>query len=100
MATNEDQVRLQVPAKLKGADAAALKAQLTEKRGRPVTLDFAQVTQLGTQYIQVLIAANRAWSADNVPFEIQNMSGEVRESLHICGLSPSQVGAKEAQNDA
>ncbi len=100
MAGNNDTIEMQVPAKLKAAEAPALKTLLADKRGRPVSMEFAQVTQVGTQCIQVLIAANRAWKADGVPFEIKNMSGEIRDSLLICGLNPSDVGAKEANHDS
>ena len=100
MAANTDVALIQVPAKLKAAEAPGLKATLAEKRGRAVALEFGQVTQVGTQCLQVLMAANAAWAADGVPFEIKNMSGDIRDSLRICGLNPTQVGAKEAQNDA
>lgn len=97
MAGKEEATLLQVPGKLKGAEAATLKALLADRRGRPVAVDFATVTQVGTQCLQVLIAANAAWRAEGVPFEIKNMSGDIRDGLQVCGLNPSQVGAKEAQ---
>ncbi len=100
MTAQEDRVVLNPPAKLNGREAEPLKTLLTEKRGRPVTLEFAQVTQLGTQSMQVLMAAKTAWEADALPFEITNMSTEIRETLQICGLSPARVGAKEVHDDA
>ncbi|WP_172293917.1 STAS domain-containing protein [Pseudoruegeria sp. HB172150] len=99
MAGNEDTTLLQLPSKLKGAEATGLMNTLKERRGRPVALDFAPVTQIGAQCLQVLLAAKLAWQSDGVHFEIQNMSGDIRDGLRICGLNPSQVGAKEAQND-
>ncbi|MAQ85588.1 STAS domain-containing protein [Psychromarinibacter halotolerans] len=97
MAGTEELTVLKVPAKLKGAEAQGLKAMLAERRGRPVALDFGQVTQVGAQCLQVLLAANRVWQAEGTAFEIKNMSAEVRDGLLLCGLPPSQLGAKEAQ---
>jgi len=99
MSGTEEQVLVTVPAKLSSTQAATLKDLLTEKRGRPICLEFMPVTQLGTQSIQVLLAAKAAWDADSLSFEIQNMSSDIRETLQVCGLEPSRIGAKEVQND-
>ena len=91
---------MQVPPRLRTAEAAGLKAMLSDRRGRPVALDFANVTQIGTQCFQVLLAAADAWRADDVAFEVRNMPEEVRDSLRVCGLGPAQIGAKETNDDA
>lgn len=100
MTGTEEATLLQVPPKLKGAEAAGLKEMLAERRGRPVAIDFAQVSQVGAQCLQVLLAAHNTWQAEGTPFEIRNMSGELRDGLLLSGLKPTQIGAKEAQNDA
>jgi len=99
MAGNADTTLIQVPGKLRATEAVRLKTLIADRRGRPVALDYSQLKQVGTQSNQVLIDANDARRADGVPFEVKNMSGEIRGSLQICGLNPSQVGAKEAQNE-
>lgn len=99
MSAHEDQVTLNPPGKLKSEDAEAFLAMCVEKRGRPVSLDFGNVSQIGSQCLQILLSAKAAWQSDNLPFEIINMSSDVRDWVHACGLSPAQLGTKEAQND-
>ncbi|MDF0600067.1 STAS domain-containing protein [Psychromarinibacter sp. C21-152] len=100
MTATDDTTLLEVPPKLKSAEAQPLHEMLADRRGRPVALDFAAVTQLGTQCLQVLAAAHQTWQAEGTPFEIRNMSDEIRDGLLPCGLQPAQIGAKEAQHDA
>lgn len=100
MTSSQDFALVQVPPRLKGTEAATLKSCLAEHRGRPVAVDFARVTQLGTQCLQVLLAARKTWQDEQTSFEIRNLTDEVRDSLRICGVAPSQIGAREIHDDA
>lgn len=99
MAAHAKPATLAVPARLHTGEAAALKARLAECRGRPVTLDFTPVVHVGTQCLQVLMAARQAWTGDGRTFEITNLSAGVRSGLRTCGIDPGRIGAMEF-NDA
>ncbi len=100
MAASDDILLLQVPPRLKGSEAPALKSLLADHRGRPVALDFANVSQLGTQCLQVLLSAHATWSVEDTSFEIRNAPDTVRDGLMVCGIQPAQIGIKETHDDA
>ena len=71
---------LSTAASLKTALAAALEDR------RPITLDAGQVSRLSTPCLQVLIAAERAMKAADVPFTLVNPSDAFVDTFNDLGV--------------
>jgi chemotaxis protein CheX len=56
--------------------AAPLHAQLSGLRGQPVVLDASRVQRLGGLCLQVLLAAEAAWSSDDQDFSLAQPTPE------------------------
>src|SRR5258706_4880710 len=65
--------------------AAPLKAQLLAARGAPLSLDASSVRRLGAQCLQVLLAAEAAWSGDGLEWRIASPSPEFAEAARLMG---------------
>lgn len=65
--------------------AAPLKAQLLAARGSPLSLDASGVRRLGAQCLQVLLAAEAAWSGDGLEWRIVDPSPEFAEAARLMG---------------
>lgn len=65
--------------------AAPLKAQLLAARGAPLSLDASSVRRLGAQCLQVLLAAEAAWSGDGLEWRITDPSPEFAEAARLMG---------------
>ena len=87
-------------ASLRSAEAAGLKSTIEGARGQPLRLDACNVTMIGAQCLQVLLAARATWAAQGTKFEISNLSGDMHAALGVLGVSPDQIGAREATNGA
>jgi chemotaxis protein CheX len=65
--------------------AAPLKAQLLAARGASLSLDASSVRRLGAQCLQVLLAAEAAWSGDGLAWRIVDPSPEFAEAVRLMG---------------
>jgi chemotaxis protein CheX len=85
---------LRLAASLDLSAATPLATELVGLRGRAVELDAGDVSRIGGQCLQVLLAARAAWAADGHGFAIVNPSPEFLEGLALMGasdLSSSEV---------
>ena len=78
---------LKLPSELGMMTARKLSAELADRRGARLELDAAGVTFLGGLCLQILIAARRAWAADNVAFEIGNPSEHFLKDVRHLGAA-------------
>jgi chemotaxis protein CheX len=65
--------------------AAPLKAQLLAARGAPLSVDASRVRRLGAQCLQVLLAAEAAWSGEGLAWRIADPSPEFVEAARLMG---------------
>ena len=86
---------ISLAASLRSAEALELKSTIERARGGPLCLDAENVTMLGAQCLQVLLAARAAWATKGLKFEIKNLSGDMHAALGILGVQPEQIGARE-----
>ncbi|MGD2131808.1 MAG: STAS domain-containing protein [Maricaulaceae bacterium] len=76
--------------------AKALRDEFTESRGDPLKIDASEVSKLGGLCLQVLLAAQAAWKADGVEFELERPSSAFTEAARLAGaseLAPEVGGA-------
>lgn len=62
---------LELPSALDLAAAAPLLAELRARRGGPLVLDGSDVQRIGGLCLQVLLAAQEAWRADECEFRLR-----------------------------
>ncbi len=65
--------------------AAFLLEEVRTRRGAPLTLDGSRVERLGGQCLQVLLAAQAAWAADGLGFEIRAPSTALKDAWALMG---------------
>ena len=61
--------------------AEPLRAELMALRGRPLTINAAEVNRLGGLCLQVLMAARKIWSEDGHPLTVDQPSSAFSEQL-------------------
>jgi chemotaxis protein CheX len=67
--------------------AAPLAAELRAVRGAPISLDASGVRRVGAQCLQVLLAAQTAWAAEGVAFDVIDPSPEFSDGLALMGAA-------------
>jgi chemotaxis protein CheX len=67
--------------------AAPLKAELAACAGAPVLLDASGVERMGGQCLQVLLAAQQKWRADDLAFFVSYPSEAFTEDMRVMGAS-------------
>jgi chemotaxis protein CheX len=67
--------------------AAGLHKSLLARRGQDLTLDGSQVSRLGGQCLQVLLAAVAAWRTDGLSLSFVNLSEALIRALHLYGAA-------------
>lgn len=80
-------VHLPLAASLDMTAALPLARSLTDLRGEALTLDASAVRRLGGQCLQVLLAAEQAWSTDGLAFMVADPSPEFTDALDFMGAS-------------
>ena len=76
--------------------ATPLWASLSGVRGQPLHLDASGVERLGGLCLQVLLAAQAQWRADDVDFSIVNSSAAFAEGVRLMAasdLAPQEVAS-------
>ncbi len=76
-----------LPAVLDLKEAGPLAASLLARRGAPLVLDGSSVERVGAQCLQVLLAAQQTWQADQQAFQIATPSAAFTEALAAFGAS-------------
>jgi chemotaxis protein CheX len=76
------------------AAAVPLRDDLLAQRGQDLELDAAAVSRVGGQCLQVLLAAQRSWTADGRAFRLINVSDACRDALAIT-QARALLGAEE-----
>ncbi len=75
-----------LPETLDLTQAGELAKTLRAARGTDVVLDASAVGRVGTQCVQVLLAAKAAWEGDRAKFKITRPSDALTEALRLIGL--------------
>jgi chemotaxis protein CheX len=76
-------------------EASALHGKLMSMRGSDVVIDASAVERLGVQCAQVLVAGASAWQADKKSFLIEKASDAFEKTMHLIGIDPEKMIAKE-----
>ena len=76
---------MQLAENLDLAAAAPLKAELLGLRGAPLALDASRVQRIGGLCLQVLLAAQATWVADDQPFSVADASPDFQTCLERMG---------------
>ncbi len=80
--TNE----LQLPAVLDLTAAAPLAQSILSWRGNDLSIDGSRVQRVGTQCLQVLLAAAATWRMDGLRLEYSSPSEELLEGSRMLGI--------------
>jgi chemotaxis protein CheX len=67
--------------------AGPLLEEVRARRGSALELDASKVERLGGQCLQVLLAAEAAWSADGHAFQIGNPSTAFKDGCALMGAT-------------
>lgn len=78
---------LKLPASVDAATAAAVRAELLERRGADLTVDASEVRRFGGLGLQLLLAGARAWASDGRAFRIADPSPAFTEALRLTGAA-------------
>ena len=82
----DDVKTIKLPEKLNTAAAEPLFRELIAARGNPVSLDAADVVQLGSLCCQVLISAKHSWDADDVGLTLNDVPQPFLDGLESLGI--------------
>ena len=82
--------RLQLPEILDLTAAAPLAQSFLSRRGSELSVDASQVRRIGTQCLQVLLAADATWKADGVRLCMESPSDEFLEGSQLLGIRFNQ----------
>lgn len=77
--------RIELPEKLDQAAVANFRASLLEAAGQPVVIDARRARGVGGLCAQVLMAGEKEWRADSLPFQIE-ASEPFKADLERMGL--------------
>jgi chemotaxis protein CheX len=80
--------------------ATALKAELLQRRGQPLTLDAGAVERIGGLGLQVLLSARRTWEADGQMLDLSPVSDAFDEQWRAFGAVPFAPAAAAAGDAA
>lgn len=86
---------LHLPAVLDLQSAAALQQQFLAVRGQALRVDAGNVERVGGLGLQVLLAAQAAWQADNQKFSVEKISREVAAGLKLLGVPAGSLSDGE-----
>ena len=71
--------------------ASTLLENFLTLRGRPLSLNAADVQRLGGQCLQVLLAARAAWAADEQDLHLGDCSEDFLAALGLLGVAPKTL---------
>lgn len=82
---------LRLPAILNLQAATPLAEALLARRGEDLQVDGSDVQRLGAQCLQVLLAAQSAWTADARTLRIVNPSADLVSTMALMGVDPASA---------
>lgn len=85
-----EDAKLVLPDSCDSSSAAAIKDLLVARRGAPLVVDAGQMSRVGVQTLQVLIAAAHTWRADGQSYAVTNPSSALLDTIALVGLSGDQ----------
>lgn len=90
--------RFRLPEVLDLTAAAPLAESFRSRRGAALTVDASRVSRVGTQCLQVLLAAATTWKAEGVDFRLVNPTEEFLEGGRLLGigLDEDMMGREQA----
>lgn len=77
---------IQLPEIISGDQAANLADEILGNRGKACTIDACRVNRIDTPCICVLVAAEKLWALDGLPFRYSRRSEHFCFALNIVGL--------------
>ena len=80
-------VTFALPAVVDAASVASLRTGILERRGADLAIDASGVQRIGGLGLQVLLAAARAWRAEDLAFAITDASPPFTEMLRLTGAA-------------
>lgn len=83
---------LALPAVLDIQAAEALRAQLLDARGEPLTLDGSSVERLGGLCLQVLLSARQTWAKDGHSLSMSQASEAFTDQWNAFGAPAMAAG--------
>jgi chemotaxis protein CheX len=91
--------RLQLPEVLDLTAAAPLAKSFLSRRGAELNIDASRVRRVGTQCLQVLLAASATWKTDGVRLCLVKPTPEFLEGSRLLGIHLDQdlAGREEAR---
>ena len=75
--------------------ATPLAEKLMSLRGQSLIIDASRVERLGTQCVQILIAAAATWRDEMAAISIAEPSDSFTTGLQVLGLTPQAILEKE-----
>ena len=90
-------VTVTLDGKLDFRAATPLATALLAAQGQDLVLDAAQTTQIGTQSLQIILAAAKSAARDQRTLKLINVAPVVQDQLRLMGFQPADV---EAGGDA
>ena len=64
-------------------------------KGEDIDIDATDVTRVGAQCVQVLLAAALSWRAEDQSFKVQQASDAFIKTLNLLGISDEALLPKE-----
>lgn len=89
--SNQEPTILKLPAVLDLNAASRLHDQVIDLRGCDIAVDASEVTRVGAQCIQVLLAAAESWRKSDRVFRVSQSSETFASTLQLLGLSHESV---------
>lgn len=89
--TSEAPTILKLPAVLDLNAASRLHEQVVALNGSDIAVDASQVTRVGAQCIQVLMAAAESWRNAGKTFSVNQSSETFARTLQLLGVSDDSV---------
>lgn len=77
-------------------EASALHGKLMAMRGKEVKIDASKVERVGALGVQVLMAAQKTWERDQLPFKFSNVSDAFAKTVQLLGVTGEHLMIKES----
>ncbi|WP_378944778.1 STAS domain-containing protein [Mesorhizobium sp. ANAO-SY3R2] len=85
----------ELPAVLDFRAATPLAEALLALRGTALTIDASRVERIGGQCLQVLLSAQKTWSADDAALSFTNLTPALVEGLRLMGIAEADLAREE-----
>lgn len=85
----------ELPAVMDFRAATPLAEALLALRGSALTLDAARVERIGGQCLQVLLSAQKTWSADEAALRFTNLTPVFVDGLRLMGIAQADLTGEE-----